>query len=305
MGEPGHAIAFADVVGDLIRLETDAAVIEGRDGLTTVRLDHVAFAREAPPSTADVIALEQICARGWRAAEVEEYDGWLLRADHGFTARANSVLPLRSTRDLDAHLASARAFYRRRGLPLRVQAPLPARRLLEAELGERGWPEDPDVHVMVGRIDLLSAAALERSAAVDVAISTEPPESWWQDFDFRGADDSVVRALVTRHERAGFATVTAGGRLRGRARMVVDDGWLGLSTVWVAPEARGRGLARTMMLAALRWGRDRHAARRAYLQAPSTNSGAVALYEAMGFWTHHDYRYRREPGRSAGPTMTS
>ena len=52
----------------------------------------------------------------------------------------------------------------------------------------------------------------------------------------------------------------------------------------------GQGLAVAVMAALLEWGAERGATT-AYLQVLGDNAPALALYEGMGFTTHHAYRY--------------
>ncbi len=44
------------------------------------------------------------------------------------------------------------------------------------------------------------------------------------------------------------------------------------------------------------WAADVHAATHSYLQVSADNDAALALYERLGYWRHHTYRYRTEPG---------
>ena len=44
------------------------------------------------------------------------------------------------------------------------------------------------------------------------------------------------------------------------------------------------------------WHRGRaHGAERSYLSVLADNEAAVALYEKLGYWRHHDYHYRTDP----------
>jgi ribosomal protein S18 acetylase RimI-like enzyme len=45
------------------------------------------------------------------------------------------------------------------------------------------------------------------------------------------------------------------------------------------------------MAALWRWGESLGAAR-THLEVSSGNGSAVALYRDLGYWIHHDYRYR-------------
>jgi GNAT superfamily N-acetyltransferase len=281
---------YGDVVGELLSLDAEHAVIESRHGVVEVRLADIQIAKIAPPSTADELALEAVAARGWRAAQTGQIGGWLLRADSGFTGRANSVLPLKAPGlPLDEALAQARVWYSERGLPLRLQVPTEGRRLLDAELGERGWPADPDVHVMALRL-----SASPPRPRHEVSLRAAPDDAWLHRYRDGSAPIEVARALLTRHERVSFASIEVDGALAAIGRGVVDDGWLGVSAVEVAPEVRRAGLATSIVAALFDWAAG-HAAKHVYLQVSSDNAAAVAMYRRMGFWQHHDYRYRREP----------
>ncbi len=280
----------ADVVGDLVRLDVDTALIETRSGPVEVELASVVAAKPAPPSTADELALEAIAAAGWQPEESAQLGGWTLRATGGFTGRGNSVLPLRPPgRPLDEALEAARAWYAERRLPLRVLVPVESRRLLDAELGERGYHFEPDVHTMAVRLDQVPAEPDGR-----VHLSGTPDDGWFARYRDGAGAEPIARRLLTRHERACFAGVRAGRRTLAISRGTIDDGWLGITAVETDPDVRRTGLARAIITALVGWGRDRGATR-GYVQVSSDNLPAVRLYEQLGFWVHHDYRYRSAP----------
>jgi N-acetylglutamate synthase len=286
-------LLFADVVGDLLRLTDETAQIETRSGLIDVQLVRVVAAKLAWPSTADELALEAVAARGWRPEQTGEIGGWLLRAASGFTARANSVLPLRAPGlPLDDALAAARDWYRARGLPLRIQVPLDSRRLLDAALGEQGWAADPDVHVMAARLDALPQEPGPTAPPVDI-VGTPGP-GWFARYRDDVGAIPAARALLTRHDRVGFASITIDGEIAAIGRGAVDDEWLGVTAVEVAPGLRRQGFATVIMQALCRWG-SAEGAQRSYVQVSSDNAAATALYERLGYWRHHVYRHRQEP----------
>src|SRR3954451_12285729 len=120
--EPDGRLRQSDVVGELAGLDAQTAVVEARTGPVEVPLALVTAARLAPPSTADELALDAIVAEGLRPAETHALGGWMLRADSGFTRRANSVLPLRQPgMAVEEALGRAHGWDARRGLPLRIQ----------------------------------------------------------------------------------------------------------------------------------------------------------------------------------------
>ncbi len=288
---------YSDVVGDLVGLDARTAVIDSRYGLVEVAVDSVHIAAPAPPSTADELALQAVAAAGWRAEETAELGGWLLRANSGFTGRANSVLPLRQPgMPLDEALQQARAWYTERGLPLRMLVPTEARRLLDAELSERGWLTDYAVHTMAGRLDVLrTSAPRDTTGGHPVELADMPDDGWFSRYHDGAGAEPVGRRLLTRHDRAVFASIRDGDSTVAIGRGVIDDGWLGVTAVEVGPRLRRTGLARSIMAALWRWGTDRGAVR-SYLQVIAGDVPAVTLYQSLGYWNHHDYRYRLDPG---------
>jgi ribosomal protein S18 acetylase RimI-like enzyme len=174
-------------------------------------------------------------------------------------------------------------------MPLRVQTALHARRLLDATLAERGWPASVDVHVLARRLDPVPEVD-------DVRIVAAPDAAWLGRFR-NGTTPPLARDLLMRHDRVGFAEVRRAGRTVAIGRGTVDDGWLGVTAVEVAAEARRQGLATAVMHALWRWGRDEHGATRTYLHVEDSNDAALLLYRRMGYWLHHVHRYRAEPPR--------
>lgn len=284
----GSAEAFSDVVGDLVALDAERAVVDTRHGPVEVALGGIAVAKLAPPSTRDELDVLAVASRGWRAAEDEALGGWTLRADPAGTRRATSVLPLgQPPVPLAEALATVTDWYRARALPPRVQVPTEARRLLDAELGERGWAPSEDTHVMAARLD-----ALPDDPRIGAATVTAAPSNAW--LAVHGDASPAMRALLSRHDRVGFAAVELDGEVVGIGRGTLDDGWLGVTCVQVRPDARRQGTGRAVMAALWGWARQA-GAQRSCLQVASGNRVAVEWYERLGYWVHHDYRYRTAP----------
>lgn len=301
--------AHTDVLGDLVGLSATEATIETRTETVTVARVDIALARLVEASTADQLRLEAVAARGWRAEQTAETaDGWLLRADHGWTGRANSALALRTVgRGLDAVLEEVAQWYAARNLPARIQVPVPAAAALDRALAGRGWTSVEDVDVLTARLDLLSRRPARRRGGdgskpdpgvnVDVAVETadRPTADWLGAYHYRGgALPAGARELLARHDRPAFLSARAGREVLGIARAVVDGDWLGLTAVEVTPAHRRRGVATAVLAAATSWG-VAQGARRAYLQVSRDNVGAIAFYASLGFHRHHSYRYRNAP----------
>ena len=305
---------YGDVVGELVGLTDATAIVAGRSGTTEVALSDVAIARLVPASTAEELALQRVMAAGWRAGETEALGRWELRAAGGFTRRANSVLVAgQPDRPLDDALGYAADWYAARGLPLVLQVPAEARRLLDAELGERGWDVSGETQVLVRSVGEGSALDEapddppdEAPGRTGVQLADRPGSDWLALFRTgvlragvlrAGAvrDDSHAAAVLTGHPHVVFASAhDEAGRLVAVGRGTIDDGWLGLTALAVAPGARRQGWASAVVNALLSWG-ARGGAGQVYAAVQQDNEAGLALFEALGFWPHHVYRYRHAP----------
>jgi N-acetylglutamate synthase len=285
---------FGDLIGRLEAVDDGRVRIRTRTAIVAVETASITHARLVEPSTRDILALEEVGARGWQAADTESAYGWLLRANSGFSSRANSALALRDPRpNLEQALAGARAWYAARGQPLVLAVPRPARGALDAALDRLGWPIVNEVEVMVADLD--RPGLLDVAPIGPVGLAAEPDERWLAQFQHRTRPTrDVARALLTRHDRVAFARIEVDGQVAAIGRGVVDDGWLGLSSIAVGPQFRRRGLARAIVAGLVEWARPA-GAQRSYLQVESDNAAAITLYERLGFWEHHRYRYRRDP----------
>jgi N-acetylglutamate synthase len=289
--------------------------------------------RELPPSAHDhpggdeglsgggippgIAALERAAALHWQAADTMQLGSWLLRADGGFTGRANSALPLG---DPGLPLAGAvdevAAWYRARGLPPMIVIPGP----LGAATPDGGLAGDPlDTflagcrwRVRPGTVVVMAAGAGQvggtgRSpggppgtgvpgAARAVTFAARPDEAWLARYHYQGAElpARAVRLLLSAPWQA-FASMAVDGETAAVGRVSVAAGWAGITAVDVDPRYRRRGLGTTMtrVLAAEA---ARQGARRVFLQVEEDNLVARALYARCGFAGMHRYHYRVAPG---------
>ena len=93
----------------------------------------------------------------------------------------------------------------------------------------------------------------------------------------------------------GFATLYRGDEPVGIGRVSVEGEWAGITSVDVAPSARRQGIGSAVMAVLLRWAQARGASS-TYLQVRAANPGALRLYDALGYVTHHPYGYRAPAG---------
>ncbi|MBC9711077.1 GNAT family N-acetyltransferase [Streptomyces sp. TRM66268-LWL] len=299
-GTPGGK--FTDTVGVLTSWTDGVLLITRRDG-TAVRIPEsrlvagkivpAAPARRRGPATS-FDELARVTARGWQPVESEPLGDWELRAADGFTRRANSVLALGSPgMPLDEALSRVREWYAERGLPPFVQTSTGAEgthELLCAELESRGWLPETYAQVRIG--GLAPVGDIDADVA-RVRLSRTCDEAWLSRYQRFGEGSPAVLKVLHNGPSVWFASVPAGsGAPAAIGRCVVDGRWAGFMAVEVDPAYRRQGLATAVMTALARRALDEGASA-AWLQVEAGNSGAQAMYDAMGFAVHHHYHYHR------------
>ncbi|MFI8851484.1 GNAT family N-acetyltransferase [Streptomyces sp. NPDC053499] len=272
--------------GEQVEIE-EASMVAGKV------VPHTPARRRGLPA-ADVRELVTVAARGWPPVESGHLGGWTLRAAGGFTARANSVLPLDEPGlPLDEALARVTAWYAQRDLPARMQVAVEENALLAARLRERGWTAERHGLIQVGAL----APLADREPDSRVVLERTPDERWLSLYNRADGERLAEAAMkvLTGGPSVWFATVRdEAGSPMAIGRCVVDGRWAGFAAIEVAPERRRQGLAQAvtgeLARAALAEG-----ASAAYLQVERDNAPARALYAKLGFADHHAYFYLRAP----------
>ena len=307
---PTGGPAMTDLLGVLEQWGSDTVTVRGEDGSATV-IDrrHIVSGKPVPPRpsvrlrlSADEVAL--LAASTWPALEVEHVGDWLLRASAGFSLRANSALLAGDPGvPWESGLEAVGSFYRRHGLPVIAQTISGSS--AAARLAADGWvdarPGMVEVVVQVAGV-ARALSAVRRSGRrvpeqLSVRLDDRVREEWLASDRRASEHRAAALGVLEGPPEVTFASVLdPDGAVvaRGRAALASGGDWAGISGVWVQPDWRRRGLARAVMGALLGWAAERGATT-AYLQATATNGAALALYERLGFATHHSYRYLTPP----------
>ncbi|MEV8424393.1 GNAT family N-acetyltransferase [Streptomyces niveus] len=300
-GAVDGAEKFTDTVGVLTSWDENVVLITRRTGetvriaassLVAGKVVPAAPARRRGPA-ASFRELARVAARAWQPVEREALGEWELRASGGFTRRANSVLPLGDPgMPLDEALTRVQGWYDLRGLPAYIQTATGAegtQEVLCAELEARGWRREVTAELRVGAL----APLADVDSTAHVTLGRAFDEAWlrrYQRFDEPGPHVSQV---LGAGPSVWFASVAGeGGVPAAIGRCVVDGRWAGFMAVEVDPARRRQGLASAVMHALAARALEEGASA-AWLQVESDNEAAGALYDGMGFATHHRYHHFR------------
>jgi N-acetylglutamate synthase len=282
-------VVYADVLGELTAVGADALLVRRADGsVVNVPAQDVHRLKAVPAGAAEILALEDIAARGWPAPDTARLGAWLLRSADGWTRRANSALVLGDPGvPVEEALEAVRAWYAERGRPAILALPLPAQSPADRVAARLGWAVDVWSDVLTA--PLAGLAAPDSSITISADLTPE-----WEAVYRAKSVPPVGRHVLTAPPVVGFAAVRSGAGILAIGRGVVTGGWLGVAAVEVLPEHRRQGLAGRVMGALAAWGAG-HGATRCYLQVEATNAAARALYDRLGFTRHHRYVNRVGP----------
>jgi GNAT superfamily N-acetyltransferase len=291
---------FTDALGELVELTETDLTLATDHGPLRVPLREVHRAKRVPmarrPPARDVIALELAANDAWPAPVQARLGSWILRAAENWTGRANSALAVGDPdRPLEAAIDAVVAWYAQRGQPALINAPMPLAAPVNSALDERGWTTRPLTLVQTAP---LPTGLPERRDLPPVELADAPSDDWYAMVaEHKGTLPTAAKRVLTGvpetvfahvHDEAGGLVAVARGTVTGPGR------WHGISLLQTAPDARRRGLAQHVLREMAHWAQQRGSTR-AYLQVEEHNAAAVALYQRVGFNTHHTYLTREKP----------
>ncbi|MFE9724485.1 GNAT family N-acetyltransferase [Streptomyces sp. NPDC005794] len=301
---PGEGAKFTDTVGVLTSWDDEVLSVTTRTG-ESIRIAEstLVAGKVVPPAPArrrgPAASFEELAlatARAWQPVESEPLGDWRLRAAGGFTRRANSVLPLGDPGlPLGEALGHVRHWYGERGLPAYIQTATGAEGTQErlcADLEEHGWRREVTAEVRIAALAPVGDLDADVSA---VRTARETDDLWLSRYQRSTTPGPDVLKVLGSGPSVWFASVPGddpAGVPAAIGRCVVDGRWAGFMAVEVGPEYRRRGLATAVMTALARTALDEGASA-AWLQVEADNEGARALYDGMGFATHHRYHHFR------------
>jgi ribosomal protein S18 acetylase RimI-like enzyme len=303
---PTGGPAMTDLLGVMESWSATSTVVRAEDGTATeIRLSDIVSGKPVPsrPSPRMRVTAEEACRRSnasWPAVHAEPLGAWLLRASGGFSGRANSAMAVGEPGvPFDEALDRVVAFYRAHELPAVAQ--VIAGSTVAERFGASGWvparPGEADTVFQMAPVAQASRSArrLVPPDAPPVSLSATANEAWLANDDRARRHAADALAVLEGPEQVAFAGVLAAdGSMIAKGRVAADDDWAGITDVWVSPDHRRRGLGLVVVRGLLEWAAERGAGT-AYLQVRGDNPPGLALYAALGFRTHHTYRYLTAP----------
>ncbi len=233
---------------------------------------------------------------------VETSDGWRAGLSGGVTRRANSAVPLRVPVDAARAVDEVEALYSAAGqrAVIRVGG-TEADDAVDRELDRRGWVTVAETDVLARELDDDGDGDEPAGSASDIEVTwaREPDDDWLDTYlavKSGGRHRELLRGILASGD-AWHVTARDRSTVVGVIRVALADGWAALSCLVVAPDARRRGIGRTLTAAGLRLAREQGVTR-AFLQVEQHNEAARALYDGLGFVPVDGYRYREpDPDR--------
>lgn len=275
-----------DVLGTCTAWGEEVVVVESDRGPVSIPTASIVTGKPVPPR-ASVRArvsprdVELHVASLWDDQESVPLGDWVLRTappyDGRLRRRANSALAMGDP-GLPLAEAAARAVdhYRERDRSPLAQVVVGSQE--DRGLAALGWTPlaDGAAHCQ------LSSVARALRACNRQLVALDGPSNSRKDTPTAGYREVGHRVEVELDD--GLACGMA----------ALDGDWLGLHALHVDPAHRRTGRGTAVLAELLDWGASRGATT-AWLHVEVDNPGAIALYERLGFVTHHTYRYLTAP----------
>ena len=286
--EPGGG--FRDIVGIL---QNERELVNSKSKLISFSPDEIAIWREikplpdlagkGAPLSLRIIELEKLSDLTWPALEIIEYGEWRLRISDGFSMRANSVLPIGEPPiDLASAVDEVTSIYRENNLKPTFSIPLPIFDELDRYLEQRGWNIKIDANFLIRDIGPIEVSGHPQFS---IEILDYPSKEWLE-----VNSDQPLEKIMLRYP-AKYGAIKSGEEVIAVGRIATLGSWSIVTRLFVNPSFRGKGLAKALMnnllSAAVTDGATKVA-----LQVDNENGAALALYQSMGFTTHHKFVYR-------------
>ena len=286
---------YRDIVGIL---QSERHLINSKSETIHFSADEIAIWREikplpdlagkGAPLSQRIMELEKLSDLTWPAEKIVEYGKWRLRISDGFTMGANSVLPLGAGPigeppiDLEGAVDEVINIYRENKLTPTFAIPLPIYEELDQYLDRTGWSLKLAGNFLIRDIGESEFAGNDEFT---YEVLDSPSKPW-----LKIQSDEPLENLMNRYP-ARYGAIKIGEQIVAVGRIATSGTWSIVTRLFVEPSFRGKGVAKFLMNNLLAAASSDGAAK-VGLQVDDDNASALALYESMGFRTHHKFVYR-------------
>jgi GNAT superfamily N-acetyltransferase len=251
--------------------------------------------REIMDPRVSTIEAELSADATWPAEESIPLGPWRLRANRGYTNRANSVRTAgddSDNYDWEELIAGAEKFYRARNLPPIFHiTPASAPRDLDQRLTARGYRAEKSSNVWGADSESLCRAIAEPDSNMELLRSNSPTEDWLRPdvhADRAHSLDQLCRRIA---EPRILVSVVESNQTVARALSAIHGGVAWLYCMATLPSHQRRGHATRLIHCLAEWAVGNNAGA-FYLQVMTDNAAAKSLYTRAGFSWRYDYHYR-------------